>query len=434
MPRSDWSDEYIESAAGWYKEGEVDQRGHQVYYGWDTDRKCWYQKTHRGGRGKRKSEQTEELLALREQVKAKDAQLARIQEEDNRKELEREEKEARLRSSKEAAEHLAEKEKRRAEELQQQLETESSELLDTKQEYWNLEQKYQELLSSQPEPHNPYLDRPETAASSSGRTPSVTRNKQGQKASAAATEREPADAPVKTEEIVKTEDGEFYVVSLDYNKVLNRESSWREGINYRRIYQPISESISQAVEDLLDAGLQIVICSFAVDRAESVLQELTSWRLWDRVSDTFITNQRYGAPYPRDGIQTSGGKDFFLGTRGIRHHVEDNSNICKAAEAQGITCYRVNPEQGDWETHRGHPSYDTTQAALQKVLQNFKRNPNAFLCDGQDFFDKGKVPWIKSSKHVCWICDQEGHKSFECPQKGKGKGKGKGKSKDRHRR
>ena len=151
MPRADWSG-YLEAPEGWYKPGEVDQHGHQIYYGWDAGRSAWFVKTHRGGRGKRKSEQTSELLALREEIKAKDSQIARIREETEKKEKEHRETEDRLRSSKEAAEHLAEKEKRKSAELQSQLETESSELLDRRQEYWNLEEKYKELLKESEPP------------------------------------------------------------------------------------------------------------------------------------------------------------------------------------------------------------------------------------------------------------------------------------------
>ena len=404
MPRGE--SEYLESKQGWYKPGELNEFGHQVYYGWDTSAHKWYVKTHRGQRGKRKSEQTAELLALREQVRKQQEQLSEYQQNEDTEIKKREELEARL-------------------------EVEQSELLDTKQEFWNLEQKYQELLASQadPGPSNPYLsDTGQPAASSSSSRAPHQGNKQTAGAAAAAPERVP-ETPVKIEdgEPVKTESGEFYVASIDYNRVLNRDPTWSEGVNYRRIYQPISESISRAVEDLLDSGLQVVVCSFAVERAASVLEELATWRLWDRISDTIIVNQRHGAPYDREGNGelTTGGKDFNLAKRGIRHHIEDNDRICKAAEAQDITVYRINPDPGDWETHRGFESFDTTEGALQRVLQEFKRNPESFRCDGVDFFVKEKVPWFKSSRNKCWICNEEGHKSFECPNKGKGKGKGK---------
>ena len=167
----------------------------------------------------------------------------------------------------------------------------------------------------------------------------------------------------------------------------------------------------EAVRDIRDlARADPFILSFAIDKAEEVLQEIRDSGVATITGDPVILNQKIGAPYERSFVDndnrgpgiTSGGKDFYCAGHGCRVLFEDREDISDAAEAQGIRVYRIRTDRDHHNSSKN--AFGSFPAAVRAFLKDVERDRSRFRATGP-FFQRSRVP----------------------PRRDKGKGKGKGK-------
>ena len=198
-----------------------------------------------------------------------------------------------------------------------------------------------------------------------------------------------------------------FVLTIDYNDTLaipNPKS--RE----RRPELIIPREHTEAVRKVLRRGINVVVLSFAVKKANEVARSVRNWELFKDLYDFQIVNQRSGSSFWREFVDddnrhpgyTSGGKDNYLATRGWVAIIDDSDEITTACERQGIQTYRIKTAREDhpkragenqnhWQLNRG--IFDSFPQAVDSFLADFDRNRLHF---------RTCKPFWSSSKFVKW--------------------------------
>ena len=427
--RTWWEGRYETDGKSWWDPRDLDDKGHPVVYGRDQSGR-YYKKTHRGKRGRPTNVRLREAL--------EDKELAIEREQDLLSDLKSLKSE--LRGSKDDAYELEdaisavhqqlEEERANAIRAQRLAEEEAENRVELELQLKELRQELEAAQSHvrKDVPANLKTELPESASSSSG-TVVKTKNKiptfprLQQTEAKSEVEEEPIvrrigrlgtrrDRPGESSEVKEEEPKRRIGVAFDYHNTLD---IWRS----RDQKFPIPGSITTAVESVIEEGVEVGILSFAVDRAKSVYDTLAHWQLFEFLKDIVVTDQRFGAPYSRDGNLTQGGKDYHLASKGVNVLFDDSANICTACEAQGIVVYRIDPPD-DPRTHGTHHSYRTVEDAIAAFLSHLKQNPEPFY-RREPFFDADKVPWLSTKRHKekarCFKCGEVGHKSYNCPKR-----------------
>ena len=381
----------------WWDPKEVDDRGHQVVWGYSNTEGSYYKKTHRGKRGRPANSKLKEALIAKEEALQREQELSEVlrnlrvelkETREGAQELEEaissvHEKLDDERAKASKAQALAEEEAESRVELELQL----------KELQLELDQAKEQLAKNVP--LNLQTELPSGASSSSG-------NKVSNKIT--------PSTSVKTE-VKEEQKGEPSTIRIAFD-FHNTLETWRS----RDQRFPIPGSVTNAVQAVIEEGIEVEVVSFAIERASDVHRTLSNWPVWEFLSNVHTTDQRFGAPYKREGILTQGGKDFQLASRGINVIFDDSPLVCSACEAQGIVVYRVDPpsEPG---AHGTKHSYRTVEDAIAAFLAHLKSNPAAFY-KREPFFDADKVPWLSTKRHRdkirCYKCGQPGHKAAQC--------------------
>ena len=139
------------------------------------------------------------------------------------------------------------------------------------------------------------------------------------------------------------------IASFDWNDTVAIPDNGRNN-RYAKLHVP--EEHNKYLEELLKRGIKLNVVSFAVKRAEEVKADIRSWKLYQQLNHWTVLNQRSGDSFHREFTDhntgpgyTSGGKDKYLASRGIRLHVDDSEEICSACERQGIYTVRIKTQK-----------------------------------------------------------------------------------------
>ena len=390
-----WEGRYQTDGKSWWNPEEKDERGHQITWGYDYSEGRFYKKTHRGKRGRPVNARLREALAAKEEATKREKELLR-----NLQDLRSE-----LRSSREGVQELEDaiadvhsrldEERDKAARAQSLAEEEAECRIELELQLKELREELEQERSKHPKdaPVNLKAELPSSASTTTSRPNKIS----------------PSSSSVKQE--IKEEPQPSIRVAFDYHYTLE---TWRS----RDQRFPIPGSVTNAVQAVIDEGIEVEVISFAIERAEEVFNTLTRWPIFEYLADITVTDQRFGAPYKREGTLTQGGKDFHLANKGIPVLFDDSPNICAACEAQGLIVYRVDPPN-EPNAHGSQHSYRTVEDAIAAFLSHVKQNPAAFY-RRDPFFDVEKVPWLSTKRHQnkirCHKCGEYGHKKWQCPK------------------
>ena len=394
-----WEGRYETDGRSWWDPEEKDNNGHQVIYGYSHETGGYYKKTHRGKRGRPVNARLREALEAREEAERRRDELY---EDLNSLKYELHSAIEGRREVEDAitAVHIElDAQKEKAADAEQAAIEEAESNLELQQQVKQLKEELEEARrkNSSNLPTNLKTEQPSSASSSSNRF-----NKQPD-----------AEGVVKQEpgSEIKKEDPAI-VVAFDFHNTL-------EGWRHRDQRFPIAGSVTNAVQSVIDETVAVEVVSFAIERAQDVLDTLSRWPVFEYLRNVTVLNQRWGAPYEREGEITTGGKDFYLASAGIKVLFDDNPSICSACEAQGILCYRVKAPNYQGE-HGSHHCYENVEDAIAAFLAHLRTNHLPFRLE-LPFFKKEKVPWLESKRHnkrvQCFYCHEYGHKASQCQHK-----------------
>ena len=164
-------------------------------------------------------------------------------------------------------------------------------------------------------------------------------------------------------------------VALDFNGCVKPDDKKHIPVAHINAIQRLQE----------DANVDPFILSFVIDRKEETCREVSESGLEAITGQAVCVNQKIGSPYWRNFTDssdsgagyTSGGKDYYLSTKGFKVLIEDRADIAKACERQGVIVYRVRSER---DRHHNHPlAFDTFTEALQALTRDILNSRQRYM-------------------------------------------------------
>ena len=204
------------------------------------------------------------------------------------------------------------------------------------------------------------------------------------------------------------------ILTIDYNDTLAvPDPACRSG----RPPLIIPQSHTDIIKQVLKRGVKVVVLSFAVKRANEVKRAIRNWELYDQLHFVDIVNQRSGSSFYRDFVDddhrdpgyTSGGKDFYLASRGWVTIVDDSDEVTTACERQGIQTYRIRTQredhpkrpaetQGHWAYNRG--IFSGFCSAIEAFIDDIDKNRHQFATYRSFWNPRKYVKWqYRHSNH-----------------------------------